>query len=188
VTGPVSLRLRHGTLHNIISTLEPAGTIDPLGPKGYLQVSTLAVNSPTPQGIGKSIDLFERGRAQRSCSREARQLLKLPQRLLLQREFESRQILRERVRPRTDEVDQHSQVIDEYVSERRDILAARRFFTAALSAHGEPDEVVTDRAQALDHVNEELLPAAFHNTWQYANNRVECDHGRLKASGARCAD
>jgi len=28
---------------------------------------------------------------------------------------------------------------------------------------------------------EGLIPAAFHNTAQYANNRVECDHGRLKA-------
>jgi hypothetical protein len=28
---------------------------------------------------------------------------------------------------------------------------------------------------------EELLPAAWHRTDQYANNRVECDHGRLKA-------
>jgi len=78
-------------------------------------------------------------------------------------------------------VDQHGQVIDVYVSERRDILAARRFFTAALSAYGEPEEVVTDLAQALKHVIGELLPAAFHNTAQYANNRVECDHGRLKA-------
>ena len=28
---------------------------------------------------------------------------------------------------------------------------------------------------------EELLPDACHSTEQYANNRVECDHGRLKA-------
>ena len=28
---------------------------------------------------------------------------------------------------------------------------------------------------------EEQLPAALHNTTQYANNRVESDHGRLKA-------
>ncbi len=28
---------------------------------------------------------------------------------------------------------------------------------------------------------EELLPQALHNTVKYANNRVECDHGRLKA-------
>ena len=26
-----------------------------------------------------------------------------------------------------------------------------------------------------------LLPAAFHNVEQYANNRVQFDHGRLKA-------
>jgi transposase, IS6 family len=78
-------------------------------------------------------------------------------------------------------VDQHGQVIDVYVSARRDIGAARTFFTAALSAHDAPEEVVTDRAAALKHVIGEFLPGAFHNTGQYANNRVECDHGRLKA-------
>ena len=26
-----------------------------------------------------------------------------------------------------------------------------------------------------------MLPAAWHRTDRYANNRVECDHGRLKA-------
>jgi transposase-like protein len=40
---------------------------------------------------------------------------------------------------------------------------------------------VTDLAQALETVIEEVPPHAFHNTEQYANNRVECDHGRLKA-------
>ena len=28
---------------------------------------------------------------------------------------------------------------------------------------------------------EELLPAAWHRTDQYANNHIEADHGRLKA-------
>ena len=78
-------------------------------------------------------------------------------------------------------VDEEGQVIDVYVSPRRDIAAARRFFTTLITAHGEPDEVVTDLAQALETVIEELVPDAFHNTEQYANNRVECDHGRLKA-------
>ncbi len=40
---------------------------------------------------------------------------------------------------------------------------------------------MTDRAPALRAAIDELIPAAFHNTEQYANNRVECDHGRLKA-------
>ncbi len=78
-------------------------------------------------------------------------------------------------------VDEHGQVIDLYVSARRDIAAARRFFTGALTAHGGPEEVVTDRAAALAPGIAELLPEAFHNTERYANNRVECDHGRLKA-------
>ena len=78
-------------------------------------------------------------------------------------------------------IDQHGQVIDVFVSPRRDRRAARTFFRRALLAHGEPDEVVTDLAQALETVIEELIPDAFHNTQQYANNRVECDHGRLKA-------
>jgi DDE domain len=52
---------------------------------------------------------------------------------------------------------------------------------AALLAHGEPVEVVTDRAPASRAAIDELMPAVFHNTERYANNRVECDHGRLKA-------
>ena len=78
-------------------------------------------------------------------------------------------------------VDQYGQIIDVLVSPRRDLRAARRFFATALRAHGEPVEVVTDRAPALRAAIEGLIPAAFHNTEQYANNRVECDHGRLKA-------
>jgi IS6 family transposase len=36
-------------------------------------------------------------------------------------------------------------------------------------------------APVYSAVLEELLPAAWHRTDQYANNRIECDHGRLKA-------
>jgi len=78
-------------------------------------------------------------------------------------------------------LDQYGQIIDVYLSARRDIGAARQFFTTALEAHGEPVEIVTDRALALLAVVDELMPGAFHNMEQYANNRVECDHGRLKA-------
>jgi IS6 family transposase len=30
-------------------------------------------------------------------------------------------------------------------------------------------------------VVDDLLPGVLHDTTQYANNRIECDHGRLKA-------
>ena len=45
---------------------------------------------------------------------------------------------------------------------------------------GHPVEVVTDHARAYPGALEELLPAAWHRTDQYADNRVEADRGRLK--------
>ena len=79
-------------------------------------------------------------------------------------------------------VDQYGQVIDVYVSARRDTAGRAAVLRHGASrAHGEPAEVVTDRAPALRAVIDELVPGAFHNTEQYANNRIECDHGRLKA-------
>jgi IS6 family transposase len=55
------------------------------------------------------------------------------------------------------------------------------FFANVISSHGAPAEVTTDRAHALVRVVSEVLPDALHDTTQYANNRVEADHGRLKA-------
>jgi transposase-like protein len=79
-------------------------------------------------------------------------------------------------------IDQFGQVIDVFVSARRDAKAARRFFERAVGATKlAPLEVVTDQASTYPAVLEELLPAAWHRTDQYANNRVEADHGRLKA-------
>ena len=78
-------------------------------------------------------------------------------------------------------VDQHGQVIDVYVSRRRNTEAARRFFDRALADHSRPVEVVTDKAQALLAAVDEVLPDALPITDRYASNRVEADHGRLKA-------
>lgn len=78
-------------------------------------------------------------------------------------------------------VDQYGQIVDVFVSAKRDTNAARRFFATAIRDHGDPIEVVTDRAAPLGVVIDELLPGAFHNMEQYANNRIENDHGRLKA-------
>jgi transposase-like protein len=50
-----------------------------------------------------------------------------------------------------------------------------------LASDPEPAEVVTDLAPALAQVIADLLPEVCHNTKCHANNRVECDHGRLKA-------
>jgi transposase, IS6 family len=78
-------------------------------------------------------------------------------------------------------VDQYGQVIDVLLSARRDLAAARRFFTRALRAGLTPVEVTTDRAHVYPRVLDELVPSALHTVEQYANNPVEADHGRLKA-------
>jgi transposase-like protein len=79
-------------------------------------------------------------------------------------------------------IDQFGQVIDVFVSARRDTGAAHRFFDQAISTTKvTPAEVVTDRVATYPMVLEALLPAAWHRTDRYANNQVEADHGRLKA-------
>jgi transposase-like protein len=84
-------------------------------------------------------------------------------------------------------LDQYRQVIDVSVSQRRDIAAARRFFTAAMTVHDDPGLVITDRAPALANVIDDLVPAALHNTGQYESNRVECDHAARRPGSERCA-
>jgi transposase-like protein len=79
-------------------------------------------------------------------------------------------------------IDQFGQVIDVFVSPRRDATAAHQFFQQAIqTTKVQPVEVVTDKAATYPVVLDELLPAAWHRTEQYANNQLECDHGRLKA-------
>jgi transposase-like protein len=79
-------------------------------------------------------------------------------------------------------IDQFGQVIDVYVSPRRDGKAARRFFEKAIGTTGiAPDEVVTDQAPTYPPVLDALLPAVWHRTDRYATNRIEADHSRLKA-------
>jgi transposase-like protein len=46
-------------------------------------------------------------------------------------------------------VAQYGQVIDAFVSKRRPLKAATKFFAKAIRSHGEPAEVTTDRAHAL---------------------------------------
>jgi transposase-like protein len=79
-------------------------------------------------------------------------------------------------------IDQFGQVIDVLVSPQRDAKAAHRFFQRAIdTTMVTPAEVITDKAPVYPAVLAALLPAAWHRSDQYANNRVEADHGRLKS-------
>jgi transposase, IS6 family len=78
-------------------------------------------------------------------------------------------------------VDRFGQVIDVLLSGRRDTEAARRFFRRALQHCPALADITSDKAGPYLRVLDELVPAAVHVTEQYANNRIEADHGRLKA-------
>ena len=79
-------------------------------------------------------------------------------------------------------IDQFGQVIDVFVTLQRDAKTARRFFEGAINTTKVmPVEAATDRAATYPILLEELLPRPGHRTEQHANNRVEADHGRLKA-------
>ena len=83
-------------------------------------------------------------------------------------------------------VDQFGQVVDVFVSTRRDADAAERFFQQAMGATSvRPVEVTTDRAPVCPAVLEALLPAAWHRTDRYANNGTDCD--RCAASSRTAA-
>src|SRR5262249_26050411 len=64
-------------------------------------------------------------------------------------------------------VDQHGQVVDVFLSMRRNAAAARVFFTRALRYGRVPVEVTTDRASAYPRVIDELA-AARHVIERYA--------------------
>jgi transposase, IS6 family len=67
------------------------------------------------------------------------------------------------------------------MSAQRDARAARQFFEQAIgTTKVAPVEVVTDQAATCPIELQDLLPAAWHCTKRYANNRVEADHGRRK--------
>jgi IS6 family transposase len=71
-------------------------------------------------------------------------------------------------------IDQFGQVIDVFVSPRRDTTAARRFFQQAIkTTKVQPVEIVTDKAATYPMVLDELVPPAWHHTEQHANNRIE---------------
>jgi IS6 family transposase len=79
-------------------------------------------------------------------------------------------------------IDQFGQVIDVFLSPRRNRESAQRFLARAIDrTRVSPVEVTTDWYRVYPRVLDELLPAAQHDTQVQANNPRETDHGRLKA-------
>ncbi len=67
--------------------------------------------------------------------------------------------------------------LDVYLQKRRDAAAAKRFFKRLLKKHSdEPRKIVTDKLRSYGVAHRELIPETIHDTYQYANNRVELSH------------
>ena len=88
-------------------------------------------------------------------------------------------LLADAARPRRHAVGSRWQVDETYVKVAgrwRYVYRAIDQFDQAISATKvTPVEVTTDQAPVYPAVLEDLLPAAWHRTDQYANNRVEAD-------------
>jgi IS6 family transposase len=77
-------------------------------------------------------------------------------------------------------IDQFGQVIDVFVSARRNATSARRFFEQAVgTTKVAPVEVVNDRAASYPTVLCDVPPAAWHRTDRYVNNGVEAEGRRV---------
>ena len=91
-----------------------------------------------------------------------------------------------RGRPRRLGSDREGQTVDFFLSEQRDIAAAKRFLQQAIEKRGVPQKIMLD-GYAASHVavgelqDEGILPAELLvRTNRYLNNMIEEDHRRVK--------
>ncbi|CAH1691971.1 transposase [Hyphomicrobiales bacterium] len=90
-------------------------------------------------------------------------------------------------------IDSAGDTVEFFFSERRDLMAAKRFLRRAFQRHGRPERIVIDGSQTnreailacdgesrlRDHSRRNLTPIRIRQS-QYLNNRVEQDHRRIK--------
>ncbi len=78
-------------------------------------------------------------------------------------------------------IDEHGQIVDVYLSDRRDRAAAQAFFAGAIDTRTvRPSRVTTDQAKCYPPALRAVLPEAEHRTSNYLNNGLERDHQHLK--------
>ena len=73
-------------------------------------------------------------------------------------------------------VDHEGEVLECYVTKKRDKLAALRFLKKAMKRFGSPLMVVTDKLRSYGAAMREIGSQERQNTEQYANNRAENSH------------
>lgn len=78
-------------------------------------------------------------------------------------------------------IDDQGQIVDVYLSDRRNAAAAQTFFERAMANAGvTPTRVTTDKAKCYPPALRTQLPQAKHRSSKYLNNGLERDHQFLK--------
>jgi len=73
-------------------------------------------------------------------------------------------------------VDHEGEVLESYVTKKRDKKAALKFMKKAMRRYGAPNEIVTDRLRSYSAAAKELGCLEKQVTGRWANNRVENSH------------
>ena len=73
-------------------------------------------------------------------------------------------------------VDQEGEVLEAFVSKRRDRKAALKFLKKLLKRHGNPEVIVTDKLWSYGAALKEIGNAKRQQTGRYMNNRIENAH------------
>jgi len=90
-------------------------------------------------------------------------------------------------------IDSNGDTVEFWFSERRNLVAAKRFLRKALKRHGRPERIVLDGSQAnreailscdtadglQDRSRRKLKPIKIRQS-RYLNNRIEQDHRAIK--------
>jgi putative transposase len=82
-------------------------------------------------------------------------------------------------------VDHEGEVLECFVTKKRDKLAALRFLKKAMKRYGGPRMIVTDKLRSYGAAMRDIGNQGRQNTEQYANNRAENSHRpfRLRERG-----
>ncbi len=73
-------------------------------------------------------------------------------------------------------VDHEGEVLESFVTKRRDKKAALKFLKKSLKRHGRTDEFVTDLMRSYGAALRELGISDLQETGRWANNRAENSH------------
>ena len=73
-------------------------------------------------------------------------------------------------------VDQEGEILESYVTRKRDKAAALAFMKKALKRHGKPEAIVTDGLRSYPAAMRDLGNIDRHEMGRWKNNRVENSH------------